>query len=58
MRAEFVMPAWLKMANIAWFRMALVNEPNVARRSELEKKLAEAEADARADLFDGHSAQH
>jgi len=45
------MPAWLKMANIAWFRMALVNEPNADRRLELELKLAEAEAEVNSELF-------
>jgi hypothetical protein len=45
------MPAWLKMANIAWFRMALVNEPNGAKRRELEEKLAEVEADVKTELF-------
>ena len=52
-----VVLAWLQIANIAWFRMALVNEPNAAKRRELERKLAEVEAEARSELFDGPVAQ-
>ncbi len=57
MRAEFAMPAWLKMANLAWFRMALINEPDASRRRELEEKLAAAEAEARSELY-GPPAAH
>jgi hypothetical protein len=51
------MPAWLKMANIAWFRMALVNEPSGEKRRALEEKLAAVEAEVKTALFEPPAAQ-
>ncbi len=45
------MSTWLKMTNIIWFRQMLADEPNEAKRRDLEQKLAEAEADVHSVIF-------
>jgi len=40
----------LKHANFAWFRFAVAEEPDDAKRRELEQKLAQAEAEFEASL--------
>ncbi|HEY1720172.1 MAG TPA: hypothetical protein VGG27_02920 [Magnetospirillaceae bacterium] len=44
------MPTWLKISNIAWFRLLIADEPNEAKRQDLELRLAQAEAEVEADL--------
>ena len=39
------MDLFLKRANFSWFRMMLIAEPDEAKRQELERKLAQAEAE-------------
>lgn len=51
------MPTWLQLANIAWFRMALIHEPDATKRRELEAKLSRIEAEANSRLFGAPAAR-
>jgi hypothetical protein len=45
------MTSWLNLTNIHLFRQMLVNEPNSAKRQELERKLDKVEAQVNAATF-------